>query len=119
MAGTIWTVTAEFDGSDDAIALAELIKELGYNPIVSSRQIESPRNPLRATRLGRMILKYMRENPSHNFSIEDIQDLCVKNDYQPTSAAAALSVLAKEGDLDRSGVGLYRLRQSAPEASGK
>lgn len=106
----VWTVTTEFATAEDALALQQLVAELGYRAQVSSRDLEQQphRSPIRETRLGREIL---RRAPSadRSFTLEDAMDWLVRADYLPQSASPALSRMVAEGDLRKIGTGLYRL----------
>ena len=109
---TIWTVTVELARAEDAAALQELVGELGYVARVEGRDLssvpEAHRSAMRDTRLGRIVLR--RVPPAdRTFTLEDVQDWCVQEDYAPGSASATLCFLVREGDVERVGPGTYRM----------
>lgn len=106
----IFTVTTEFANREDAIAMRDLIEELGFTPILAYRNIdEGPRTPIRDTRLGKAVLQFMRQAPTKGYTIEDVAAHIEEHDFAATSANSALAMLTVQGDCVRIGRGVYRL----------
>lgn len=110
----IHTVTADFTNHEDAIALRDLIRELGFEAQLTYRAInEGTRSPMRETRLGILVLDMMRPTPGtspKSFNLEEVGAMLEEHHYAPTSASVVLSALAAEGDVDRVSRGIYRLK---------
>lgn len=114
MADHIHTVSFDFASRDDALALLDLVRELGYEGQVTYRSLNENRSPIRDTRLGILILETMRPAPGQqakSFTIEDLANVLEEHHFEPASAAAALSVMTKQGDVERVLRGVYRIKQ--------
>lgn len=114
MSDYIHTVSVDFASREDALALMDLIRELGYEAQMTYRSLNENRSPIRETRLGILILDTMRPAPGQqakSFTIEDLADVLEEHHFEPTSAAAALSVMTKQGDVERVVRGVYRVKQ--------
>lgn len=103
----IHTVYLETVDHDEAIAIRDIIRELGFEATVTSRKLETKVSPMRETRLGKLALGYMVARRVYH--LVDIQELFEKNGYSPNSAGAVLTRLVEEGDLYRIDRGRYRL----------
>lgn len=118
---TVYEVTTEFAAHADALALRDIIWELGYEARVTHRQLEAgPRTPCRETRLGKIILRYMTpgiQGSSRSFTVEDISAYIETQDYKAVSASPALSMLVAQGDIKRIADGVYRLIMPIEQAS--
>ena len=113
MTDYVHTVTIDFASRDDALALIGLIRELGYEAQMTYRSLNENRSPIRDTRLGILILEHMRPTPGQQaktFAIDDFTDLLEEHHFKASSAAAALSVLADQGDVERVLRGVYRIK---------
>lgn len=101
----VHTVIVEFADIDEARAMRDIIADLGYNPTLTSRTIEITASPMRDTRLGRLVLRNMMAKRS--YTLEEISEVLVCNEYAPTSAGVVLSKLTNEGDITRINHGRY------------
>lgn len=67
------------------------------------------RLPVHETRLGKLILAYMRTNLMRAWPMEDIGIMLEERDYRGTSASPTISRLAHEGYTMWVSAGIYRL----------
>ena len=104
----IHTVLLETLDHDEALAIRDILRDLGYEATVQSRKLETNVSPMRDTRLGRLVLRSMVAKRIYH--LDDVAELLVNNDYAPNSAGVVLSKLAEEGDLVRIDRGRYRLK---------
>lgn len=116
MPDRIYTVSADFENSDDAVALADIIKDLGFKATVIFRDVATnrPATPMREQRLGKLILRFMTPTEGatpRTFTYEQIGEYLETVDYRSTSASPALSKLVEQGDVDKVGTSLYRLKR--------
>lgn len=118
---TVYEVTTEFAAHADALALRDIIRELGYEARLSHRQLEvGPRTPCRETRLGKIILRHMAPGiqcSPRSYTVEDIAAHIETLDYKGVSASPALSMLVVQGDVKRIADGVYRLVMPIEQAS--
>lgn len=89
-----WKVITKVADRDDAVALMDLIRELGYQPSISGQQDVYERGLVSETRAGRLILRNMTLGRS--FSLEDIGAWLLAKEYSPKSAAPLLSFMVDE-----------------------
>lgn len=104
----VHTVSVESSDIEEARALRDILRDLGYEPTLTSRTLEIKASPVRETRLGRIVLGSMVVKRS--YTIEDIAEILVSREYAPNSAGVILSKLTEEGDLVRIDRGRYRLK---------
>lgn len=104
----IHTVAVESADHDEAIAIRDILRDLGYEANVTSRKLETNASAMRDTRLGRLVLRSMQ--PKRSYHLDDIAEVLVNNEYAPNSAGVVLSKLADEGDIVRIDRGRYRLK---------
>lgn len=101
-----WKVITKVADRDDAVALMDLIRELGYQPSISGQQDVYERGLVSETRAGRLILRNMTLGRS--FSLEDIGAWLLAKEYSPKSAAPLLSFMVDEKKVERIAPGIYR-----------
>lgn len=105
-------VTAELTCRDDADALADILSDLGTESTISYRSLVCDRpSPTRDTRLGRCVLRYLREH-KHGAHYTDVADHVEVHEFRRGSASAALSLMMREGDVERIERGVYRMRKN-------
>lgn len=109
----IHTVSVDLASHEDAIALRDLIQELGYEAQLTYRSLNAnARSPMRDTRLGILVLEAMTPAPGQkakSFTADDLMPILEEHHFAPRSAAVALSMLTLEGDVIRIARGVYRI----------
>lgn len=111
MSTVISTITVDFDNHDEAIALKELLEEMGLH-VNFSRRISNPdKGTCQASsqRLGMLMLEEMEKTPNSTFTSEDLAEICEMLRYNPRSWAPVISKLVEEGKVERLVRGIYRL----------
>lgn len=104
----IWTVTAEFADRDDAVALVDLLREMGYKTDMKFRTINSVvGNPASTWRSSKLMMAGMVAGRS--YSIEDLAAIIEPHGFTATSAPSLAAALTREGVLQRIAHGVYRL----------
>lgn len=101
-----WKVITEVADRDDAVALMDLIRELGYQSSISGRQVGYERGPTSETRAGRLILRNMTLGRS--FSLDDIGAWLLAKEFSPRTASPLLGLLVHENKVERIAPGIYR-----------
>lgn len=111
VSAVLWTVIAEFTDRDDAVALMELARELGVVTKLTSRQVNtSNERPAREWRIGKLILGSMV--PGRSYDSEHFRAVLEGHGYAPASYSPTLSLLVRQGDVERVGSGVFQLRVS-------
>lgn len=107
----MWVVSAEFTDRDDAVALMDLARELGVVTKMTSHAINtSNERPAREWRLGKLILGSMV--PGRSYDSEHFRALLAVHGFAPASYSPTLSLLVRQGDVERVGSGVFQLRVS-------
>lgn len=105
----IHIVTVETVDHDEAIAIRDILRDLGFEATLTSRATKINASALRDTRMGRLVLRYMQ--PGRIYHLDGIQELLYKNEFSPNSAGAVLTRLTEEGDIYRLDRGAYVKRK--------
>lgn len=104
---TLWVVTAEFLDRDDAVALMELARELGYDSKLSTRAVNAgPVTPARDTRSGKLVLSKM--DLGRSYDLDWVKIVMQENGYKAASGPSLLASLTAQGDVKRLGAGVYQ-----------
>lgn len=110
MTTRVYTVSVEFDNADDARAFADIVSELGVEPSVVYRTIGGRNDsPMIETRLGIIVIEAMATAPSHEWHVEEIADIIERAHFARASANVALSMMCRQGAVERVARGVYRL----------
>lgn len=102
---TSYRLQIDIEGRDDALALAELIREMGYT-VNTFAHTALHRLPMSQTRSGKIVLAKME--PSRTYPRSDIEIWLQEADYKSQSARPLLSLLQKEGAVEKVARGFYR-----------
>ncbi len=106
---TVWTVSAEFMDRDDAIAFMELVAELGIVTKRTSHVINaSNERPCREWRIGKLVLGSMV--PGRSYGREHFRAVLQEAGFAPASHSPVLSLLVRQGDVERVAQGVFKLR---------
>ena len=100
----LYRLQIDVEGRDDALALAELIREMGY-AVNTFALTDLHKLPPSQTRAGKIILSKME--PNRTYPLSDSEIWLQEADYKPQSARALLSLLQKEGAVEKVARGFY------------
>ena len=101
----LYRLQIDVEGRDDALALAELIREMGY-AVNTFALTDLHKLPPSQTRAGKIILAKME--PHRAYPVCDVEIWMQEADYKPRSAAPLLAALRKEGAIENVARGFYR-----------
>jgi hypothetical protein len=101
-------VTMKFDRKDDAIAIMELLRDLGVESSLTLKK-RTVNIPMSQTRAGILAMEYFDMHPNRHIHYTEIGRWLVQNHYKDTSASPVCSGLTREGLL-KAYRGYYRRR---------
>lgn len=101
----LYRLQIDIEGRDDALALAALIREMGYEVNAFAHEARL-RLPIHQTRAGKIILDAMSFD--RTYTIEDAAIVLEEHGYSAHSAQSTLRALTLEGAIKRLSAGLYR-----------
>lgn len=101
----LYRLQIDIEGRDDALALAALIREMGYEVNAFAREAQT-RLPVHQTRAGKIILYAM--SLDRTYTTEDAIIVLEEHGYSARTATPTLRALAQEGAIKKLSAGLYR-----------
>jgi len=101
----LYRLQIDIEGRDDALALAALIREMGYEVNAFAREAQT-RLPMHQTRAGKIILDAMSFD--RTYTTEDISIVLEEHGYSERTAQPTLRALVLEGALKKLSAGLFR-----------
>lgn len=101
----LYRLQIDIEGKDDACALAQLLREMGYRVELFAHEAQS-RLPAAKTRSGTIVLNSMI--PNRTYTSEDVAVWLEEHGYKAASANPLLTKLVQEGAIKRIAPGLFR-----------
>jgi len=103
----LYRLQIDIEGRDDALALAALIREMGYEVKTFAHERNDVLPPSQ-TRSGKILLSRME--PRRCYPISEVEIWLEEADYSPSTARSLISALIKEGAVERMrlATGFYR-----------